>query len=424
MKELHLPHAYWPSQVARGLLTGVLTGLAISVYSRMIAFCGDFNKAHWWLVLLIPAGACLTVLIYKVFGEDYRNSTTSAIEDINTHKSHARNWAESQIPHSLSPRLAVIAFLGAGITHFTGASGGKEGAGVQIGLACASCVEEGEAWLGRKLGREHDCRSDYYLMCGSGAAFAALFGSPIAGVLFGTQLASPRATRLDAYLPCLVSSYAAVITSRLAGVHVMRIPAFEPLAVTIDNLAVVLAAAILTGLYSRVFCIVLHKIRDFFRKRISNPYLMVLAPALVLLAISVITRATHGEYRYNGLGSDLLADLINGEASHYDDIVKLLMVAFTFAAGFVGGEVVPLMIVGAGFGMSLASLFSVPVGPMAALCSLGMLSGGTNLPLVCFALGLELYSYSEPCLLFLMVCFSFIASGKTGIYKSQNLPYR
>ena len=53
-----------------------------------------------------------------------------------------------------------------------------------------------------------------------------------------------------------------------------------------------------------------------------------------------------------------------------------------------------------------------------------MLSGGTNLPIVCFALGLELFGYREPCLLFIMVTLSFVASGHSGIYSHQRLPYR
>ena len=100
------------------------------------------------------------------------------------------------------------------------------------------------------------------------------------------------------------------------------------------------------------------------------------------------------------------------------------MVALTFAAGFVGGEVVPLMIVGAGFGMSMSYLFDMPLSPFAVLGSVGMLSGGTNLPLVCFALGMELYGYKEPTMLFLMVTVSFLASGRSGIYAHQKLPYR
>ena len=119
----------------------------------------------------------------------------------------------------------------------------------------------------------------------------------------------------------------------------------------------------------------------------------------------------------------MLYNIIEGNANDIDDLIKLIMVAFTFAAGFAGGEVVPLLIIGAGFGLTFANIFSLTPAPWAVLGAVGMLSGGTNLPLVCFALGLELFGYSEPAILFLVSSIAFISSGKSGIYAHQIKPY-
>ena len=421
---IHISHQFWPGQIARGLFTGLLTGLAISLYAEVIFLVTDVNKMNPWLIISIPFGAVLTQYLFKFFGERYRTSTASAIDDINHHKDAHKNWAQSQVPDNITPQMGILAFLGATITHLCGASGGKEGAGVQIGLACSAVIEKCEARINHMRRREHDNRSDYYLMCGAAAAFSALFDAPIAGVLFGTQLASPKATRLDAYLPCITSSFSAWVVADLLHCHVLEIPMFGPLDLTYTNLAIVIVFALLTGLYSRLFCFVLHTIRDFFRKKLKNTYLVVALPALILLLFSFATFPIFDTFRYNGLGGDLLYDIIIGRATQLDDLIKLVMVALTFAAGFVGGEVVPLMIVGAGFGMSMSYLFDMPLSPFAVLGSVGMLSGGTNLPLVCFALGMELYGYREPTMLFLMVTVSFLASGHSGIYAHQKLPYR
>ena len=163
MGKVGLGHQYWVGKCLRGLFTGLITGALISLYSQTISLLTRLNQSLPFLVFLIPLGAVLTQYLFKVFGERYRNSTTSAIDEINNHKDH-RNWAESQIPDTISPIMGLLAYLGASITHLVGASGGKEGAGVQIGLASASVVEHVEAWGNRRLGREHDNRSDYYLM--------------------------------------------------------------------------------------------------------------------------------------------------------------------------------------------------------------------------------------------------------------------
>lgn len=51
----------------------------------------------------------------------------------------------------------------------------------------------------------------------------------------------------------------------------------------------------------------------------------------------------------------------------------------------------PLPVIGSGPGATLASFTGLEVSGLTSLGAPAMLSGGTNLPLVCFALGLELF---------------------------------
>ncbi len=401
--EIKGKHFLWPGQILRGSLIGLLTGFVIYLFSLLITKSTEMNNEYPLLVLLIPLGAVLTFYLYKLFGPTYRNSTIEAIDDINNSYRAEKNLASSQVPDDICPQMGAVAIIATAITHITGASGGKEGSGVQVGLACASIVEKGESLLFKVLKKEHDHHSDIYLMCGAGAAFSALFSSPIAGILFEAQLASPKPTRLDAWLPVTFSSFIAVLVSKALGIHILHIPAISPLAFNISNTLFIAVFAILVGWYSRLFCYLLHQLKHLFHSRIKKDYMQVLLPSLLLLAASLITFFTFGSFRYNGLGGKLLEEIITGKANHLDDLLKMLMVALTFASGFAGGEVVPLLIVGAGFGMSVADLTGVDVTALASLGALGMLSGGTNLPLVCFALGLELFGYYEPTLLFLTV---------------------
>ena len=109
------------------------------------------------------------------------------------------------------------------------------------------------------------------------------------------------------------------------------------------------------------------------------------------------------------------------DAGFWDFIIKLVMVLLSLAAGFQGGEVVPLLVLGATFTSSLASLFSLDSAAYAILGAIGFLSAGTKLPFVTFALGMELFGYTEPALLFLMTSISLLSSGKTGIYSHQRI---
>lgn len=415
---------WWPGQIIRGSLIGALTGAVISFFSTMIHICTEINMEHPMLILLIPLGAVLTYYIYKFFGPTYRNGTVTAIDEVNNFHGHGpKNLAHSQIPDEISPKMGIVALICTALTHITGASGGKEGTGVQLGIACSSLIERLEIGYYNHRSLSYYDHTDYYIMCGASAAFGALFSAPISGVLFGTQLASPKTTRLDAYLPCAVSSFTAVLVSKAIGVHVLDIPPFEPLAFTAGNTLFVFIFAVLTGVYSRIFCYVLHALKNFFQTRFKTEVLKVLMPSLCLLLASLITYYFFGTFRYNGLGGNLLHNLVLGDASDLDDVLKLIMVALTYASGFAGGEVVPLLIVGAGFGLTVSHITGVATSALVALGSVSMLAGGTNLPLVCFTLGIELFGYNEPALLFLCVIIAFVASGRSGIYAHQEKAY-
>ncbi len=410
----------FPMQVVRGFFTGVVSALAITLFAFVVAESTAINKEYRILLLAIPLAAFLTSFLYKKLGNIFRQGTNEAINDINLRDSGVETMAKREA-RAVRPEMGLVAGITCALTHLSGASGGKEGAGVQIGLACASFV----SWVEDRF---HDIDDNVeahgtYLMCGASAAFGALFSAPISGVLFGTQFASPRTTRLDAWLPCTVSSFTAVLISKALGIHILSIPEVTVLAFNTSNTLYVALLAVLIGLAARFFCFFIHETKDVFSTHIKNEYMKTVAPATVLLALTGIVYLFRGDFRYNGLGGDLLADIINGNFYAYDSLIKLVFVTLTFTASFSGGEVVPLLIIGSGLGALFASLTGLEISGMAAIGAVAMLSGGTNLPLVCFALGLELFGYTEPILLFLATGIAFVASGKHGIYSTQINPY-
>ncbi len=404
----------------RSLAVGLTTGVFITFFANTVNLAGRVNSRYPLLILLIPFGAILTLKIYQKLGDSFRKTTVSAIDTIHEMEDDAN---EGRLrPGRISPWMGPVAYIAAAISHFTGASVGKEGVGVQIGLAIGELFTK----LERKLAwRGHYGREDYYLMTGSAAAFGSLFGSPISGVLFGLMFATPDMLRLDALYPCLVSSYAAVYVAIKLGIHKMEIPDFTELPASLENLMVVIAFASLIGLLARLFLFLLERFRDEVSKKYGSKIFSAFVPGLLVTLFSLIICLFTGAFDYNGLSLELLYRAIDGRGIPlYAFILKALMVFMSISAGFVGGEVVPLLVTGGTFGYTFASLLGLETAPFAVLGAIGMLTGGTNLPLVCFALALELFSYSEPLLLFMTVAVSYLASGSKGIYQHQRIALR
>ncbi len=410
----------FPLQIARGFATGAVTAVAITLFSLVVAKSTELNQNHRFLILTIPLAALLTTFLTKKVGNMFRHGTHEAINDINRKDDGVEDMAKQEA-RAIRPGMGIISAIACALTHISGASGGKDSAGVQVGFSCSSLV----SWI---EGRFHSIENDTdanstYLMCGASAAFGALFSAPISGVLFGTQFASPKTTRLDVWLPCTISSFTSVLISRALGIHVLDIPEVIALDFNLKNAFLVIALAVLVGFSARFFCFFTEKANDLLHRHVKNDYLRALGPALVLLALTGVVYFTRGDFRYNGLGAELMYDIIGGNFHHYDAPLKFLFFILTVMASFFGGEVIPLLVIGSAMGASFASLVGLEISGTAVIGALAMLSGGTNLPLVCFALGLELFGFTEPVLLFLAASISFVASGKHGIYTSQEKPY-
>ncbi len=404
----------------RSLAVGLSVGVCITFFANTVSWAGVVNSAFPFLIILIPIGAWITLEIYKKLGAIFRRTTISAIDVIHDME---ETGDESKLRRGrISPWMAPVAYIAAAISHITGASVGKEGVGVQIGLSVGELIDRIDkrlSWHG------HHGREDYYMMTASAAAFGSLFGSPISGVLFGLMFATPDILRLDALFPCLVSSYSAVYIAELLHIHRMVIPAFTELEATLPNLAWIIAFGLLIGLLSRLFLHLLKHFRDAIAKFYSNSVMSAIVPATLVMLLSFIVYGFTKAFDYNGLSLNLLYRAIDGRGvPYYAFIIKAMMVFLSISAGFAGGEVVPLLVTGGTFGYAFASIFSLQTAPFAVLGAIGMLTGGTNLPLVCFALALELFGYSEPVLLFMAVAASYIASGDGSIYHHQRIALR
>ncbi|MDT4762839.1 chloride channel protein [Sphaerochaeta sp. PS] len=414
----------------RSLLLGLIVGAVISALTLAVEGATAIREKHQFLLFFIPVGAALTTFLYTKIGPYLKDAGNQVIQMINlgiidiAHPSAIGFKQDAQSNYSkISTKMAPLLFLNTFITHLVGASGGKEGVGVQIGASLGSNLGRLEHFLFSRKNPSLDLKQQgIWLISGAGAAFGALFNAPVAGTLFGMQFSSPRENRTDALLPCLVSSLSACLITQALDVHVFHPLAVEAFPLDLQTILTLSCMAIVFGLFSRIFCLVVNWTKQLFSNIKKSPLLRVAIASLCLLVASLLIYWVTGAFTYNGLSIDLIIQAQLGETSLAAPFLKLLLTALTLASGFVGGEVIPLLVIGATSGSLLATFTTIPVSAMAMFGAIGMLSGSTKLPLACFVLGLELFGYANPLSLFLVASLSYGASGKLGIYEKQILP--
>ncbi|UYZ63896.1 chloride channel protein [Hymenobacter weizhouensis] len=375
-------------------LVGGLAGTASAGFLVALDWVTHWREAHPWMLGLLPLGGLVVGGLYHYLGQSVARGNNLLLDEL-----HA--------PRTRVPlRMAPLVLVGTLLTHLVGGSAGREGTAVQLGGALAD-------QLARPLRlRPRDRR--LLLVCGLSAGFASVFGTPLAGAVFGLEVLLVGLLRYEALVPSLLAAVLADYVTRLWGVGHTPYPHLPAPALTPATLAWALLAGLLFGLVARSFSMLTHGVGRLFGRVAYPPLRPVLGGALVALAVAAL-----GTTAYIGLGIPTIVASFQAPQPPYAFALKLGLTALTLGCGFKGGEVTPLFFIGATLGSALSGVVPLPVALLAGMGFVAVLAGAANTPLACTLMGLELFGAEAGAYLGLACVAAYLFSGHSGIYAAQ-----
>ncbi len=394
-KNYAIAFVYW---LALGIIAGIFCGLLGAGFSKTISFATDFRNEHQWLIFLLPIGGLISVAIYrlcKVSG----TGTNHVFESVRT---------EKPVPFLLAPAI----FAGSALTHLCGGSAGKEGAALQLGGSVSTVIA--------KILHLNEKSRHILTMCGMGALFSAVFGTPLGACVFALEVISVGQICLAAIFPTFVSSITAYVIAIRLGVtperfHIESVPGVNP-----DTFWRVIVIAIAVAIVSAAFCHLMHYSAKLFEKLCKNRFLRIFVGGIIIIGLTLLI----GTSDYNGGGIEVIDRIFHeGTVRPEAFILKMIFTAITISAGFKGGEIVPSFFIGATLGGTIAPLVGLSPAVGAAVGMAAMFCGVTNCPLATCFLCAEMFG-TDGILIFALSSFaSFILSGYTSLYSSQRLVF-
>ena len=379
-------------------IVGIVIGFVGIAFVKALHMVNDFRTENPMIIWGLPIAGIIIVTLYKVCNYENDGGTNLVISTIHE---------KSTIPF----RMAPLIFISTLLTHMFGGSAGREGAALQLG---GSIGNQFGRWF--KL-KDSDIRT--IVMCGMSAAFAAIFGTPMAAVIFAMEVNSVGIMYYSAFVPCVISALTASSIANTFGVHAEYFGEVEAIAFAAIPAAKIALLGILCAAISVLFCMLLHKAGALYKKYLKNAYARIIVASFIIIALTYIL----GTNAYSGAGANLIEEAIAGHAPKSAFIWKMLFTAVTLGAGFKGGEIVPSFTIGATFGCLFGSLIGLPPSLCAAIGMISLFCGVTNAPIASMIIGFELFGLDIMQYLLISVSISYMMSGYYSLYHEQKIVY-
>ena len=374
---------------------GLLSGTASAFFLKSLTWATDFRGTHPNILFFLPLAGLLVGLLFYFFGKNIEKGNNLILEQI--HK-------PSKI---IELRMAPFVLIGTVITHLFGGSAGREGTALQMSASISDQLT--------KLFKLNESDRKILLISGIAAGFGSVFGTPLAGALFGLEVYVLGRIRYQAILPVFIASGVGDYVCSLWGVGhshylVNFVPDFD-----LVHVFYVLCAAVLFGLAGRLFSSSQRLCSKLFKSFVSYPPLRLFYGGLIL----VFLIWGFDLQRFMGLGLPEIQNAFSTELPSYDFLLKIMFTAITLGAGFKGGEVTPLFFIGATLGNTLAYFIPLPLSFLVALGFVSVFSASANTPLACTLMAIELFGLEIGLFAAISCVGSYAFSGHRGIYSSQ-----
>ncbi|MEO8201657.1 MAG: chloride channel protein [Gemmatimonadota bacterium] len=384
--------------VGSGLCVGFATRWFLWTLSHSATWVNSLSHGRvspfWALPLALP----LCVWLIRTFAPEARGHGTEAVIAAVHQRSGRVDWIIA--PVKLCATVLTLTF---------GGSVGKEGPAAQIGAALTSMFAD--------LFRLNDEDRRRLVICGISAGFAAVFGTPVSGALFGIEVLYLGRIDYSVIFPALVAG----IVGHFACGSQPPFPVLHDVLVGMSQVRIILVSLASGAVFGLVALLLIESLRTLersLRRFESRPYMVAAVGGCALVALYLVA----GD-QYAGLGTPTIDAVLAGSTVVVGAafLIKIVATSITLETGGSGGIVTPIFFIGATCGATLAPLMGVAPGLLASFGFVSVLAAAANTPIAAAVMAIEVLPAPEGVYAALAAATAFLMVGHRSVYASQKL---
>jgi H+/Cl- antiporter ClcA len=382
-------------------LIGLIVGLSTAVFLKSLTATTELTARYPYYFLLLPIGMVASALLIKWLAPDAEgHGTEKVIEAVHKRSGRIKLMV---VPVKLVATLLTVGF---------GGSVGKEGPCAQIGAGLSSAVAS--------LFRFNDHDRKKLVICGISAGFAAVFGTPIAGSIFGVEVLFAGSILYEVLLPSFISGVTAFQISHALGVtyfaHAINVvPVF-----TESFFIKVVFAGMVFGFCSMITIETVRRMAQFGSMMKVPLGVKAFVGGLVLIGLTLVVST-----RYLGLGLDTIVSVLGGSPiPWYAFFLKGIFTGITLGFGGSGGIVTPIFFIGSAAGSAFANIFGLDPPTFAGIGLVCLLAGSANTPIAASIMSVEMFGPKIATYATVACVISFLMTGHRSVYPSQVVAIR
>ena len=379
-------------------IIGAGAGLLTSGFIKLLNWGNSYAMGYSHYFWLAPVFFIINIILIKYLAPNAAgHGTEKVIEAV--HKRSGR------ISVAVIPVKLVTTLL----TLYSGGSVGKEGPSAQMGGGLSSLFAD--------IFKFSDPDRKKLVICGISAGFAAIFGTPVSGAIFGIEVLFVGVILYDVLLPSFVAGITAFYVTGLMGITRLHYKLDVSAVMTEYFILKVAVAGVIFGLVAFLFIEVMNRTEALAKTLKPN----IILKGLIGGGFVILTGMVFGTETL-GLGTDTISSIFMGtKILWYLFLLKIIITSITLNFGGSGGIVTPIFFVGATVGAALGQLTGNDPALFAAIGLVAVLGGTTNAPIAASIMGIELFGETIAPYAALACIISFFITGNRSIYPTQIL---